>query len=79
MPETTVEDARAWLQNHTSWAEADERIRTEARMLRVDPTSDTAVKHAVATYEAETGRKLPRFMHPHHPHWEPPVEQEEMF
>lgn len=74
-----VEDARAWLQAKAGFARAEALIRREARMLRVDALSETALKHALITFAAETGHKYPRMIHPHHQSWEPPAEQEEMF
>lgn len=74
---TRIEDARNWLITKAGWQRANQLIRNEARMLRIDPTSDAALKHAIATYQAETGHLYPRF-NPNHPAWQPPVTQGEL-
>lgn len=51
--------ARRWLTETVGWAEADRRIRAEAHALRVEPLSNAAIAHAIATYQSETG-KSPR-------------------
>ena len=51
---------RRWLYETAGAAEADRRIRTEARILRVEPLSDAAIRHAIATYQHDTGRS-PRY------------------
>ena len=60
-----VDDARRWLQNKAGWHEAERRIKAEARQLHVAPTSETAVRHAVTTYEQETGHRYPRYLSTH--------------
>jgi len=54
-----VDDAREWFFRVLGHHEATRRINQEARLLRVDPTSTTAIRHAIASYQAETG-KSPR-------------------
>lgn len=51
--------ARRWLHETAGHHEATRRIQAEARALRVDPLSDAAIRHAIATYQQETG-KSPR-------------------
>lgn len=51
--------ARRWLHETAGHAEATRRITQEARLLRVDPLSNAAIIHAIAAYQAETG-KTPR-------------------
>lgn len=57
-------DGRAWLEHHAGFVNAQERIAKEARILRVDPTSATAIRHALASYEAETGKSPRTHSHP---------------
>jgi hypothetical protein len=52
--------ARDWLISVAGWHEATRRIALEARILRVDPQSPTAIRHAIATYQAETGKSPAR-------------------
>lgn len=52
-------DGRRWLEEHAGFNEAQMRIAREARLLRVDPTNPAAIRHALATFEHETG-KSPR-------------------
>lgn len=46
---------REWLQNRVGYVAAKRLIETEARVLGIDPMSDIALKHAIATYTATTG------------------------
>ena len=51
--------ARRWLHETAGHHEATRRINLEARALRVDPLSNSAIAHAIATYQTDTG-KSPR-------------------
>lgn len=51
--------ARRWLHETAGYDKAQRLIATEARVLRVDPMSNAAIAHAIATYQSETG-KSPR-------------------
>ena len=50
---------RRWLYETAGHREATRLVTQEARLLHVDPLSDIAIRHALATYESTTG-KTPR-------------------
>lgn len=47
--------AHAWLVSRVGWHAARELVNTEAAALGVDPASDIALKHALATHTAQSG------------------------
>ena len=51
--------ARRWLYETAGHHEATRLVTQEARLLHVDPLSEIAIRHALATYQAATG-KTPR-------------------
>lgn len=69
MSESRSTRYRRWLQEQVGYQEAGRRINLEARLLKVDPLSDAAIWHAIATYTAETGKHPRRDPAP----WERPV------
>lgn len=47
--------AALWLEGRVGPVEARQRFADEARAIGVDPGSPIAIRHAIATYTAETG------------------------
>ena len=54
-PRADPQQLRDWLTARVGWSRAQVLIRQEAQILGTAPDSDVAVKHAVATYTANTG------------------------
>lgn len=51
-----IQEARRWLEGQVGYHQAVARVNREAALLRINPLSDMAVRHAVATYCLESGQ-----------------------